>query len=287
MPVTISRPSRLRDQLDRRDERLRKLAADRRDQRRDAVGLGLERAQRRRDQRGCRSRPVRASDLPFVNVSVTARPVSTDTARKATCNATLTILVLHPLTISRASRGREGVPCGVSCFRCSSGRRRRGRGRARGGACVRAAGRQTDGRPAAFLRRSAEVTAPRDAGARAPCASAVRGRCHRQSGYQPPSFGNPPGSGASRTGSTPRTRNAGRRHCARRARPPAVTSAQPAPLSLTPPGACDDHKSKARRNRGEAPIRRACARRRRATRWCAFPTERRTAASSEPSTPAA
>ena len=51
MPVTISRPLRLRDQFHRGGERLREPVLDRGDQRRDAAGLGLERAQRRSDQR--------------------------------------------------------------------------------------------------------------------------------------------------------------------------------------------------------------------------------------------
>lgn len=52
----------------------------------------------------------------------------------------------------------------------------------------------------------------------------------------PASFGNPPGFGASKTGFV--STNTKRRPALRKgARPPAVTSAQPAPLSLTPPGA--------------------------------------------------
>ena len=56
-----------RDQFDRGDERLRQPVADRRDQRGDAAGLGLERAQRRLDQRAVLDWRVRASRLAFVN----------------------------------------------------------------------------------------------------------------------------------------------------------------------------------------------------------------------------
>ena len=58
---------RLRDQIDGGDERRAEPVVDRRDQRRDAARLGLERAQRRRDQRALRRSCVPAWRLPFVN----------------------------------------------------------------------------------------------------------------------------------------------------------------------------------------------------------------------------
>ena len=50
MPVTITRPRALRDQVDGGGEGAPEPVVDRRHQRGDAAGLGLERAHRRRDQ---------------------------------------------------------------------------------------------------------------------------------------------------------------------------------------------------------------------------------------------
>ena len=142
--------------------------------------------------------------LPFVNSCGLPRPVARKRPEKATVNATLTILVLHPLTISRASRGREDilvrrVVLQVLLCRPASARS----GRARGGACVRTAG----ARPPAACGRPSRSTEDQHRAARrraaAPARHAAGGRRCRSDNPESsssPSYGNPPGFGAGKTG---------------------------------------------------------------------------------------
>ena len=142
----------------------RQAVLDRGDQRRDAAGLGVERAQRRIDQRARRRSVFAASRLPFVNFLGTRPTTSMETRREGDRNAPLTILVLHPLTISRAcAAARMFYVRRVVSRVCHAGRRRRGHRRARGGACVRAAG----GAAGHSLRPAFEDTRRRPASRRA------------------------------------------------------------------------------------------------------------------------
>ena len=70
MPVTMTRPLARADQLDRGDEGLPEAVVDGGGERGDAAGLGLERAQRRFDERMALARLVAVSEVRFRHVRV-------------------------------------------------------------------------------------------------------------------------------------------------------------------------------------------------------------------------
>ena len=141
-----------------------------------------------------------------LTLAALADQLSTERRGQGDLNATLTILVLHPLTISRAWRGREDVlraacrfrfvaPAGVGAvvavlaaayaFAQPATRSRRG---------LRPAFEDTEDSS-----RARETPRTRAQARHATGAGDAAG--FRQSAInQPPSFGNPPGSGASKTG---------------------------------------------------------------------------------------
>jgi hypothetical protein len=150
-------------------------------------------------------------------------------------NATLTILVLHPLTISRASRGREDVVvrrvassffapslCAIVAVLAAAHAFAQPASRQTGG--LRPALEDTDDLPRSEAERNARKRTKRSSGA-------------SEQG-QITSYGNPPGFGASKTGFvSTNTKRRAAPALRKGARPQSTSTAtQPAPLSLTPPG---------------------------------------------------